>query len=70
MLYARGLTVLLVFPDSLSAKNFLDEKRISWLVWFGTLHVWDGNLVHHLRLAWLTIRGIPLHLWDATVVDL
>lgn len=47
----------------------MQEVMSKWTRWFETLKVWVGQQVKFSRLAWLVIKGIPLHLWDASLID-
>ncbi|CAH1432198.1 unnamed protein product [Lactuca virosa] len=60
--YMGGLKVLLQFNDSITAKEFRDNKQrwqehLKWVDW--------GDKIEREfdRVAWIRIMGLPLHLW-------
>lgn len=69
IIYVGGLTVLLTFPETAGMAKSMKEAMSMWNRWFESLKVWVGQPLGYSRLAWLAIRGIPLHLWDANLVD-
>ncbi|KAK1432023.1 hypothetical protein QVD17_08900 [Tagetes erecta] len=69
LLFIGGLSVMVVFPASTLASGFLCDRREVWLGWFSKLNSWSGQVLKFQRLAWLSIRGIPLHCWDNFVID-
>ncbi|KAK9049836.1 hypothetical protein SSX86_031195 [Deinandra increscens subsp. villosa] len=66
--YMGGLQVLLTFPDSDAASLFLEYDQI-WKDWFSKLERWSGQSPPPERIAWINIRGIPPHLWEAEVFE-
>lgn len=69
IIYVGGLTVLLVFLDSQGVPKAMEDGLSNWNRWFETMKPWVGQPVKYSRIAWLIIRGIPTHLWDATIMD-
>ncbi|KAI3732834.1 hypothetical protein L1987_64043 [Smallanthus sonchifolius] len=62
--YVGGMKVLLTFLSPADAKNFLYNMRDTWLEWFSNLCLWTGQSFGFERIAWLSIKGVPLSLWD------
>ncbi|KAK1414500.1 hypothetical protein QVD17_30246 [Tagetes erecta] len=67
--YRGGLGVLIVFPENVSAAGFAKDQKELWKGWFSCLQLWTGQQINFQRLAWLIIRGIPIHCWDNFVID-
>ncbi|KAK1418758.1 hypothetical protein QVD17_27904 [Tagetes erecta] len=61
--YIGGLYVLLSFTNMVEAKLFLDLMAKEGSSIFSSLVVWDGLAPELQRIAWLTITGIPCHLF-------
>ncbi|KAK1427350.1 hypothetical protein QVD17_16033 [Tagetes erecta] len=59
--YLGGLYVVLSFKNTEEANNFL---KLVWTCIFSSLVFWDGSPPAFERVAWLTITGIPPHLFD------
>ncbi|XP_021995205.1 uncharacterized protein LOC110892344 [Helianthus annuus] len=66
--YVGGLSVILVFEDKEGMMDFLSTKEV-WNPVLSTLVVWEGQRLPCDRIAWLKILGLPLCLFDSTVVD-
>ncbi|KAF5821201.1 putative RNA recognition motif domain, nucleotide-binding alpha-beta plait domain superfamily [Helianthus annuus] len=67
--YLGGLRVLLVFQNPEEAMLFLAEKEEVWSKWLASLSSWKGQLLDFQRLAWLSIKGVPLDLWDKSTFN-
>ncbi|KAK1426165.1 hypothetical protein QVD17_14834 [Tagetes erecta] len=67
--YRGGLGVLVAFPESISVGDFIVEWKDAWKGWFSYLQLWNGQQVPYQRLAWLSIRGVPIQCWDDFVID-
>ncbi|MFS7973280.1 putative RNA-directed DNA polymerase [Helianthus anomalus] len=67
--YMGGLKVLFIFESSEGAENFLRGKSEFWSHWFSRLYVWDGLPPVYDRVAWISISGVPLALWDRHVFN-
>ncbi|KAJ0666835.1 hypothetical protein HanPI659440_Chr17g0671131 [Helianthus annuus] len=67
--YLRGLSILVSFPNSDSAGEFLKNKDL-WGPWFSKLELWEGQVLPFERIAWLKVQGIPLHLLDPDLLRL
>ncbi|KAK1422576.1 hypothetical protein QVD17_17859 [Tagetes erecta] len=60
--YLWGLRVLISFGSSVEAKRFVAGDVGKSL--FANVEIWKGQVIPNDRLAWVQIRGVPLHLWD------
>lgn len=38
-------------------------------MWFEKVSLWDGLPHNFNRLAWLSVRGVPVQLWDSQIMD-
>ncbi|KAK1409577.1 hypothetical protein QVD17_36104 [Tagetes erecta] len=68
--YMGGLNVLLSFPDEEKALEYLGRTVKGWQAIFTSLTIWNGLPVEFERVAWVTISGVPPHLYDAELFDL
>ncbi|KAM0026750.1 hypothetical protein Hdeb2414_s0020g00561771 [Helianthus debilis subsp. tardiflorus] len=66
--YVGGLSVILVFEDKEGMLDFLSTKEV-WNLVFSTLVLWEGQMLPCDRIAWLKIFGLPLCMFDSSVVD-
>lgn len=57
--YLGGLTIVLTFLGENEAKYYLDQKENSWSKIFSSLKAWDGKPPPVVRVAWITITGVP-----------
>ncbi|KAJ0910743.1 putative RNA recognition motif domain, nucleotide-binding alpha-beta plait domain superfamily [Helianthus annuus] len=64
--YLGGLKVFLAFNNVLQATSFLNNKKSFWKVWCSSLVLWEEQVLEFQRIAWVTIRGVPANLWDAS----
>ncbi|KAK1440672.1 hypothetical protein QVD17_06501 [Tagetes erecta] len=67
--YLGGLTIILTFVEEDEAKNYLEQKVCAWSKIFSSLKVWDGRPPPAIRVAWITIMGVPPHLCDNNIMD-
>ncbi|KAK1412030.1 hypothetical protein QVD17_32970 [Tagetes erecta] len=67
--YLGGLTIILTFPSKRDALDYLENKGREWGAFFSSLAAWDGMQYPEERLAWITIRGIPPHLFGSTMIQ-
>ncbi|PWA88731.1 RNA-directed DNA polymerase, eukaryota, Nucleotide-binding alpha-beta plait domain protein [Artemisia annua] len=58
--YVGGLTVLLSFENVLDKDRFLNDND-GWKSWLKTAESWIGQVVKTDRVAWIKIRGLPMH---------
>ncbi|KAK9033432.1 hypothetical protein V6N11_018465 [Hibiscus sabdariffa] len=54
--------VLLAFLDVNSRQCLLSQDVLS--TWFGRLEEWSASAEYASRRAWLSISGLPIHLWS------
>ncbi|PWA94795.1 nucleotide-binding alpha-beta plait domain-containing protein [Artemisia annua] len=66
--YLGGLDVLLSFEDSEVAEAALEIAKSS-VDNFASVTLWSGQSLAFERIAWLKIKGIPLHLLTNDVID-
>ncbi|KAK1430413.1 hypothetical protein QVD17_13122 [Tagetes erecta] len=67
--YIGGLCIMLSFGSEIEAKNYLDQQKNMWSKVFSSLVFWDGSPPSFERIAWLTITGIPPHLFERDVAN-
>ncbi|KAJ0434138.1 hypothetical protein HanIR_Chr17g0878051 [Helianthus annuus] len=67
--YVGGLKIKLTFQDEVIAKDFLENYKEFWNCWLSNLAVWEGQKLEYSRIVWVTIRGVPLELWDRGVFN-
>ncbi|KAK1423486.1 hypothetical protein QVD17_18789 [Tagetes erecta] len=68
--YLGGLFIVLTFETKEEAKGYLDQKVHEWSTVFSCLNIWDGSSPMFERVAWLTITGIPPHLFERETINL
>ncbi|KAM0015977.1 putative RNA recognition motif domain, nucleotide-binding alpha-beta plait domain superfamily [Helianthus debilis subsp. tardiflorus] len=66
--YLGGLSILISFKDSESAREFLSARTV-WGPWFSKLELWNGQSLSLERVIWLKVHGIPLHIFDPGLLD-
>ncbi|KAK9043287.1 hypothetical protein V6N11_071633 [Hibiscus sabdariffa] len=54
--------VLLAFSDANLRQRLLSQDVLS--TWFGRLDEWSASAEYTSRRAWLSISGLPIHLWS------
>ncbi|KAK9029902.1 hypothetical protein V6N11_031344 [Hibiscus sabdariffa] len=62
IMWVTGSMVLLAFPDVGSRERLLSEEVLS--TWFGHVEEWSASAGYVSRRAWLSISGLPIHLWS------
>ncbi|KAK8985099.1 hypothetical protein V6N11_076790 [Hibiscus sabdariffa] len=62
VMWVAGSMVLLSFPDVASRRSFLSQAVLS--TWFGCLEEWSASVEYESRRAWISISGLPIHLWS------
>ncbi|KAK9046484.1 hypothetical protein V6N11_052371 [Hibiscus sabdariffa] len=62
IMWVAGSMVLLAFPDANSRQRLLSQDVLS--TWFGRLEEWSTSAEYASRRAWLSISGLPIHLWS------
>ncbi|KAK1436553.1 hypothetical protein QVD17_02334 [Tagetes erecta] len=67
--YLWGMKILLCFKDAHAASFYLNSMQHLWKIYLSRLVLWEGQHVPMDRIAWVRIRGMPVHLWDRTVFD-
>ncbi|KAK1406889.1 hypothetical protein QVD17_38498 [Tagetes erecta] len=68
--YLGGLAVLLSFPNASKAAEYLACTVKGWKSIFSSLKIWDGLPTAFERVAWVSIVGVPPHLFDGKILDL
>ncbi|KAK1424782.1 hypothetical protein QVD17_20120 [Tagetes erecta] len=67
--YLGGLTIILTFPTKQDSRTYLESKGNLWGSFFSSLTTWDGIHYPEERLAWITIRGVPPHLFGTPMIN-
>ncbi|KAL4351562.1 hypothetical protein GQ457_06G013110 [Hibiscus cannabinus] len=62
IMWVAGSIVLLAFPDVNSRQRLLSQDVLS--TWFGRLEEWSASAEYAFQRAWLSISGLPIHLWS------
>ncbi|KAL4303994.1 hypothetical protein GQ457_10G007720 [Hibiscus cannabinus] len=62
IMWVAGLMVLLAFLDANSRQHLLSQDVLS--TWFGHFVEWSASAEYASRRAWLSISGLPIHLWS------
>ncbi|KAK9026766.1 hypothetical protein V6N11_039600 [Hibiscus sabdariffa] len=62
IMWVAGSMVLLAFPDVNLRQRLLSQDVLS--TWFGHLEDWSASAEYTSRRAWLSISGLPIHLWS------
>ncbi|GJV59541.1 cytochrome P450 [Tanacetum coccineum] len=63
--YLGGLHLLIIFNDQKRAEKALANKTLK--THFKTLKPWSNNIRIQDRVTWLSISGLPPHLWSTNV---
>ncbi|KAK9067565.1 hypothetical protein SSX86_011676 [Deinandra increscens subsp. villosa] len=66
--YLGGLDVFVSFEDSEAAEIVLEAAKLR-VNTFSSVTIWSGQPLAFERIAWLKVKGIPLHLHTNNVVD-
>ncbi|KAK9050787.1 hypothetical protein SSX86_030244 [Deinandra increscens subsp. villosa] len=67
--YLGGLDLLISFDDPDMAALVFEAAK-SDTTWFSSVCLWKGQSLSFERLAWLKVKGIPLHLFTNEVLNL
>ncbi|KAI3799227.1 hypothetical protein L1987_34517 [Smallanthus sonchifolius] len=67
--YLGGLKLLLSFPSAKKAKALLDKDANGCYKIFDHIELWEGQPFGYDRVAWISIRGVPLQLWNNHTFD-
>ncbi|KAK8997089.1 hypothetical protein V6N11_020578 [Hibiscus sabdariffa] len=62
IMWVVGSMVLLAFPDENSRQRLLSQDVLS--TWLGRLEEWSASAEYASQRAWLSISGLPIHLWS------
>ncbi|KAK9020582.1 hypothetical protein V6N11_010602 [Hibiscus sabdariffa] len=63
LVWVVGSMVLLSF-SSVELRDVLLESTAVWSTWFGRLEAWSQTVAPDSRRAWISISGLPIHLWS------
>ncbi|KAF5817140.1 hypothetical protein HanRHA438_Chr02g0050671 [Helianthus annuus] len=59
--YVGGFGVMLVFKNKEEMVRFFEAKDM-WSLWFDKLEIWKGQVWDVVRIAWIKVHGVPVHL--------
>ncbi|KAL4585151.1 hypothetical protein LXL04_009766 [Taraxacum kok-saghyz] len=65
--YIGGFYVMLEFRTTQAAQDYLRQANSVWSAWFRKLHAWSPDFQVKVRLASLSIIGVPPHIWRSEV---
>ncbi|KAK8556504.1 hypothetical protein V6N12_002903 [Hibiscus sabdariffa] len=63
LMWIVGSMVLLSFSNVELCGSLLESKDV-WSAWFGRLEVWSPTVAHDSCQPWISITGLPIHLWS------
>ncbi|KAJ0667578.1 hypothetical protein HanPI659440_Chr17g0679321 [Helianthus annuus] len=66
--YLGGLSVMIFFDEQEEVAVFIESMVKERLI-FSSLVRWEGQVLPFIRIAWLKIIGVPLHLLENEVFD-
>ncbi|KAK9049979.1 hypothetical protein SSX86_031045 [Deinandra increscens subsp. villosa] len=66
--YAGGLRMYITFGNSQDLESFLNNKEV-WGAWFFSMARWSRVGMVMDRIAWVSISGVPLHLWQSNTFE-
>ncbi|KAJ0557204.1 putative RNA-binding domain superfamily [Helianthus annuus] len=61
--FTGGLSFIVTFNEEKVMLDFLEGTRRVWEKDLENLQVWEGQVIPYQRVAWLSIKGVPLQLW-------
>ncbi|KAJ0826351.1 putative RNA recognition motif domain, nucleotide-binding alpha-beta plait domain superfamily [Helianthus annuus] len=61
--FTGGLSFIATFNEEKVMLDFLEGTRRVWEKDLVNLQVWEGQVIPYQRVAWLSIKGVPLQLW-------
>ncbi|KAJ0907901.1 hypothetical protein HanRHA438_Chr07g0304401 [Helianthus annuus] len=63
------MKILITFDNETDRMMFVNEELGGWRECFTSVDLWDGQTIPNQRIAWLIIKGVPIHLWQAEVFN-